>query len=118
MVNNTEDTTNSRIVRRIQLTRNQRSLTVTELSDLCGLRPEQILAFEQDDDMITAVELGQIAQTLNMPVEFFVQDRPLLDWSGEWQVLHTYRCLRRHQREGLIQLLLDLAGDVPVTDRR
>ncbi|APZ93426.1 helix-turn-helix domain-containing protein [Fuerstiella marisgermanici] len=108
---------NLKIGRRLKLVRVQRDLSIEELASRTGIRFDQLHAFESDEDMITAVELSEVADVLNMPVEFFIHDAPLLDCAGEWQVLHAFRQLDRPKQQRVVQLLSDLLGDVSVTNR-
>ena len=108
---------NLNIGRRLELVRLQRDLSIEELALRTGIRFDQLHAFESDEDMITAVELSEVADVLNMPIEFFIHDAPLLDCAGEWQALHAFRQLDRQNQERIVRLLSDLAGDVPVTNR-
>jgi transcriptional regulator with XRE-family HTH domain len=107
----------SLIGQRLRMVRTNLGLTLAQLAEVSGIRPEQIDAFEVDDDLITAVELISLAKALKMPVEFFVHEGPLLDCSGEWQLLHAFRRLSPGQQIYIVQLIADLAADCPVTSR-
>lgn len=61
---------------------------------------------------------GTVAAALDLPMEWFLDSNPLLDWSGEWQLLHTFRKLKPQQQQAVIELIRDLSCDVPFTDRR
>lgn len=108
---------NLNIGRRLKLVRRQRDLSVEELALRSGIRFDQLHAFESDEDMITAVELHEVAKALNMPIEFFIHDAPLLDCAGEWQALHTFRHLDPQKQQRVVQLLSELVDDVSVTNR-
>ena len=108
---------NFKIGQRLKLVRIQRDLSIEELALRTGIRFDQLHAFESDEDMITAVELHELAEVLNIPIEFFIHDAPLLDCAGEWQALHSFRQLDHQKQQRVVQLLSDLVVDIPVTNR-
>jgi len=65
--------------------------------------------------VISASEPAALANTLGMPVEFFVQDHSLLDCPGEWQLLWllcAFRSLIQASQTSVIQLVLEVATDL------
>jgi len=108
---------NRSLGQRLRLVRKQRSLSEIEVAETLRVTPRFLRKLESGRTAIAAVDLFLLAKKFDMPVEFFIHEEPLLDWSAEWQVVHAFRQLGTRQQERTVQFLLDLAGDVPVTDR-
>ncbi len=113
ILSNNEKEANNRIGQRIQLARDNQGMTLLELCDALtsDCTCQQLEEYELGLAIIPAVHLNQLARVLEMPVEFFVQDVPLLDWTGEWRLLQTVRELNPNQRRRLTRFIVDIARD-------
>lgn len=109
---------NQQIGQRIARTRHQNRLTPDQLAELVEIDTQTLRRFESGQSPISAIELAEVAKALQMPIEFFVHDGgPLLDWFGEWQVMHTFRQLDAASQKRLIRFLTDLSAGVAITNR-
>lgn len=108
---------NRRIGQRLDRVRQQQQMTLPEIAAISGISLRRINQFETGQQMISAAELSLLAETYEMPIEFFIHHEPLLDWVAEWQMLHSYRLLRPEQQEQIVRMVLDIVGDLGVSLR-
>ena len=91
------------------------------LLDLCDATDgecncEQLESYELGRETIAAGELSRLAESLQMPVDFFLDDSPLLDCSGKWQMLRAFQVLDSKSQQRVMKLVLEIATDVVVSD--
>ena len=108
---------NRRIGQRLKMVRTQQKLSPKWLSKQVHSDARLIRQFESGDAVISAAQLARLSKELDMPIDFFVQESPLLDWMAEWRTLSLLRQLEPRQRLHVIQLMLDLIGDIPINTR-
>ena len=106
---------NRHIGHRIQLARIDATLSLAAMAELTGISENQLQAFEQDDDMITAVELLTIASACRLPVEYFVRADLPVDGFEKWSVWDSYQRLEPIERQRVRKLIDDLICDQPIT---
>ena len=104
------------IAARIRFARTRHELSIDDLASRSGLPSSDLRELELAERSLTAVELHQLADALDLPLEWFLGESLLTDLCGEWRVLDCFRSLHVQQREAIIHLLLDVATGAIVTD--
>lgn len=116
---NNQAFTNKHIGHRIRYARIGSRIAISELSERTAIPIHQLEAFESDQDMITVIELVEIAAAMQLPTEYFLpnkeQDIPI----DQWRLIDNYQKLTSTQRASLIRLVEDLqTGDALATETR
>lgn len=111
--------TNKHIGHRIRFARIGSRLAITELAERTGIPINQLEAFESDSDMVTAVELIEIATAMMLPVGYFLPNEVQESQVDQWRLIDSFRTLTPTQRTTLIQLVHGVqSGDAIAPDER
>lgn len=70
---------NRRIGLQIRIARKSRGLSLNGLGQELGISYQQVLKYEQAQNRVSVVRLMQIAEVLNYPVGFFINDNELME---------------------------------------
>lgn len=111
------DVSNRCIGARLRLAREQHQLTATEVAADTGLSLSRLGELEDGAGDILAAELSLLAETLELPVAFFLQEDPRRNWTGEWQLLYSFRMLSPEQQHDVLGIVDEMVGQVRVTNR-
>lgn len=108
--------TNTEIGQRIRLVRSNRGMSLLELCDQlktceCGLLEQ----YESGRGDIPARHLKVVATILQMPVDFFLHEQPLMDAASECQLLSWFRVLTLNEKAQVMRLVRDIATGLVIS---
>ena len=109
-MNECQSKTNKRIGQRLKLARINLNMSLLDLCDATGSECscEQLESYELGRENIAASELSRLAESLQMPVDFFLDESPLLDCSGKWQLLRAFQVLDSKSQQRVMKLVLEM----------
>lgn len=103
--------------RRLRLARINRGMSILELCEQLGsCECEWLERYEAGQAVISAIHLKILAVILDVPVEFFLHDQPLMESKDDLQLLRWFRSLEANQRAHVLQLVADLKSDAAISD--
>jgi transcriptional regulator with XRE-family HTH domain len=110
-----------RVATRIRSARLERGISQQEFGDRLGVTYQQVSKYETATTSVTVPRLAQIAQTLNLPVSFFLDEAKLADDApfagsdhGRLALLQSYEKLEGRNRYLLIAIahsMVEVAGE-------